>query len=97
DYNLYVRHSGGFERPRQADEFANRTYDAFRAAFDAQYQGKRIPLELGFHVTLMNDGAYWKALERFAGEVCTRPDVECLSYRDFVSRRRDSQKQAWGG
>lgn len=97
DYNFYVRHSGGFERPSQADEFAKRSYDAFRAAFDAQYQGKRIPLELGFHFTLMNDGAYWNALERFAGEVCTRPDVECLSYRDYVSRRRDSQKQAWGG
>lgn len=94
DYNLYVRHSGGFERPSKADEFANRTYDAFRAAFDAQYRGKRIPLELGFHFTLMNDGAYWKALERFAGEVCTRPDVECLSYRDYVSRRRDGEKQA---
>ncbi|TIM23108.1 MAG: polysaccharide deacetylase, partial [Mesorhizobium sp.] len=94
DYNLYVRHSGGFERPSQADEFANRTHDAFRAAFDAQYQGKRIPLELGFHFTLMNDGAYWKALERFAGEVCTRPDVECISYRDYVSRQRAGEKQA---
>ncbi|TIQ09149.1 MAG: polysaccharide deacetylase [Mesorhizobium sp.] len=94
DYNLYVRHSGGFERPSKAGEFANRTYDAFRAAFDAQYQGKRVPLELGFHFTLMNDGAYWKALERFAGEVCTKADVECISYRDYVSRGRDGEKQA---
>jgi hypothetical protein len=44
--HLYVRHSGGFERPSKADEFADRT-DAFRTAFDMQYQGKRIPLELG--------------------------------------------------
>lgn len=94
DYNLYVRHSGGFERPSKAAEFANRTYDAFRAAFDTQYQGKRIPLELGFHFTLMNDGAYWDALERFAGEVCTKPDVECISYRDYVSRQRTGEKQA---
>lgn len=93
DYNLYVRHSGGFERPSKANEFAKRTYDAFRAAFDAQYQGKRIPLELGFHFTLMNDGAYWNALERFAGEVCTKPDVECISYRDYVSRRGAEEKQ----
>ncbi|TWI39614.1 polysaccharide deacetylase family protein [Mesorhizobium tianshanense] len=94
DYNLYVRHSGGFERPSKADEFANRTYDAFRAAFDAQYQGKRIPLEIGFHFTLMNDGAYWNALERFAGEVCTKPDVECINYRDYVTRQRTGEKQA---
>lgn len=94
DYNLYVRHSGGFERPSKAAEFANRTYDAFRAAFDAQYQGKRIPLELGFHFSLMNDGAYWDALEHFAGEVCVKPDVECISHRDYVSRQRTGEKQA---
>ncbi|UCI32482.1 polysaccharide deacetylase family protein [Mesorhizobium sp. B4-1-4] len=94
DYNLYVRHSGGFERPSQADEFANRTYDAFRAAFDAQYQGKRIPLELGFHFTLMNDGAYWTALERFAGEVCVKSDVECISFRDYVERQGGGRKKA---
>jgi peptidoglycan/xylan/chitin deacetylase (PgdA/CDA1 family) len=87
DYNFYVRHSGGFERPSQASEFANRTYAAFRAAFDAQYSGKRIPLELGFHFTLMNDGAYWDALERFAGEVCVMREVECISFRDYVARQ----------
>ncbi|MER9653955.1 polysaccharide deacetylase [Mesorhizobium sp. M0152] len=98
DYNLYVRHSGGFERPSQADEFASRTYDAFRAAFDAQYQGKRVPLELGFHFALMNDGAYWNALERFAGEVCVKADVECISFRDYTSRQDAGQKQpAVGG
>ena len=94
DYNLYVRHSGGFERPSGAAEFAERTYDAFRAAFDRQYQGKRIPLELGFHFTLMNDGAYWSALERFAGEVCVKADVECISFRDYVTRQRAGDRQA---
>ncbi|MER9166643.1 polysaccharide deacetylase [Mesorhizobium australicum] len=97
DYNLYVRHSGGFERPSNAGEFADRTYQAFHAAFDAQYRGKRIPLELGFHFTLMNDGAYWNALERFAGEVCVKSDVECISFRDYVSRQDGGQKQATVG
>ncbi|TJW47828.1 MAG: polysaccharide deacetylase [Mesorhizobium sp.] len=97
DYNLYVRHSGGFERPSMAAEFADRTYDAFRAAFDAQYAGKRIPLELGFHFALMNDGAYWNALERFTGEVCVKADVECISFRDYVSRHDAKQVAAVGG
>jgi peptidoglycan/xylan/chitin deacetylase (PgdA/CDA1 family) len=96
DYNLYVRHSGGFERPSQAAEFTERTYDAFRAAFDAQYAGKRIPLELGFHFTLMNDGAYWNALERFAGEVCVMTQVECISFRDYVSRHEEKQASVGG-
>ncbi|QPC94214.1 polysaccharide deacetylase [Mesorhizobium sp. INR15] len=97
DYNLYVRHSGGFERPSKAKEFENRTYDAFRNAFDAQYSGKRIPLELGFHFTLMNDGAYWNALERFASEVCVKADVECISFRDYVSRQHPDESASVGG
>ena len=80
DYNLFVRHSGGFERPDEAAAFQERSYEAFKAAFDAQYQGGRAPLQLGFHFTLMNDGAYWRALERFAGEVCVKADVVCTSY-----------------
>jgi hypothetical protein len=86
DYNLFVRHSGGFERPDEAAAFQERSYEAFKAAFDAQYWGKRVPLQLGFHFTLMNDGAYWKALERFAEEVCIKTDVVCTSYDDYLAR-----------
>jgi peptidoglycan/xylan/chitin deacetylase (PgdA/CDA1 family) len=87
DYNLFARHSGAVDKPSKAKEFSERAYRAFREAFDRQYAGKRVPLEIGFHFTLMNEGAYWDALERFAGEVCVRPDVECISYRDYVERR----------
>jgi peptidoglycan/xylan/chitin deacetylase (PgdA/CDA1 family) len=92
DYNLFVRHSGGFDRPDEAAAFQARSYEAFKAAFDAQYRGQRVPLQLGFHFTLMNDGAYWNALEQFAGEVCVKPDVVCTSYAGYLSRadQRDS-------
>ncbi len=88
DYNFYVRHSGGFERPNQSADFEERTYQAFEAAFERQYRGERIPLELGFHFTLMNNGAYWNALERFASEVCVKADVECISFHDYLSRMK---------
>ncbi|OHV87282.1 polysaccharide deacetylase family protein [Mesorhizobium sp. ORS 3428] len=94
DYNLYFRHSGGVEKPAMADEFADRAYRTFRAAFDAQYDGKRIPLELGFHFTQMNNGAYWDALERFAGEVCVMKQVECISFRDYLARQHPGEAQA---
>lgn len=96
DYNLYARHSGAKEQVADAKQFEARAYQAFRAAFDGQYAGKRVPLELGFHFTLMNGGAYWNALERFAGEVCVKADVECISYRDYISRKRGSA-EALGG
>lgn len=83
DYNLFVRHSGGIERGSDAEEFSERTYQAFRTAYDKELAGQRRPLQLGFHFTLMNGGAYWDALERFAREVCVRPDTKCVSYREL--------------
>jgi peptidoglycan/xylan/chitin deacetylase (PgdA/CDA1 family) len=84
DYNLFVRHSGGFENPSNSKEFEDRSYDAFRQAFDAQYRGKRLPLQFGFHFVEMNGGAYWRAMERLATDVCTLADVACVTYGDAM-------------
>jgi peptidoglycan/xylan/chitin deacetylase (PgdA/CDA1 family) len=89
DYNMFVRHSGGFERDDKDAVFENRAYDAFEKAFNVEYNGKRKPLELGFHFTLMNGGAYWRALERFAEDVCQKPGVACVSYRDYIGRHAE--------
>lgn len=85
DYNFFVRHSAGLERGDADGAFEERTLSAFRAAFEAERQGARKPLQIGLHFTLMNDGAYWRALERFAEAVCALPDVRCVSYRDFLA------------
>ena len=84
DYNLFVRHSGGEEREDEGGAFEARALDAFRAAFDRQYEGERVPLQIGLHFTLMNGGAYWRALERFSRDVCTMEDVRCVSYRTYL-------------
>jgi peptidoglycan/xylan/chitin deacetylase (PgdA/CDA1 family) len=97
DYNLYVRHSGGFERKGENSEFEERTLAALNAAFEKQYRGGRVPLQIGFHFTLMNGGAYWRALERFARDVCVRPEVDCISYADFVARRAKIKPASVGG
>ncbi len=88
DYNLYVRHSGAIERPDQLNEFEGRAYDAFKRAFDRQYQGQRIPFQIGLHFTLMNGDAYWRALERFTSEVCRKPDVRCTTYSQYLKETR---------
>lgn len=91
DYNLYVRHSAALERPSQSTQFEERAYSAFRAAFERQYNDGRIPLQLGFHFRLMNAGAYWRALERFAKETCRLPDVRCVTYRELARILAGSQ------
>src|SRR5690606_28369515 len=84
DYNLYVRHSGGKERPQAAADFTARTKAAFLAALQGELGGARRPLQIGFHFTLMNGGAYWDALEEFASEACAMAEVRCVSYRDYL-------------
>jgi peptidoglycan/xylan/chitin deacetylase (PgdA/CDA1 family) len=97
DYNMFVRHSGGFEREDKDAAFENRALNAFENAFNAEYQGKRTPLQLGFHFTLMNGGAYWRALERFATDVCQKPGVACVSYRDYIARNAPPNPAAAAG
>ncbi|PYE45195.1 hypothetical protein DFI02_102638 [Rhizobium sp. PP-F2F-G20b] len=80
DYNLFVRHSMGVENRKDSATFEQRTLKAYRDAFSAQYNGNRIPLQLGFHFVEMNGGAYWRALETFLTETCRKPDVACVSY-----------------
>lgn len=84
DYNLFARHSGAKDNLAEANVYEARAYGAFRAAFDKEYQGGRTPLQLGFHFTEMNGGAYWRALARIAREVCREPDVACVTYSDAI-------------
>lgn len=86
DYNLFVRHTGGLEREDDGAVFEERAYRAFRKALQKELDGDRTPLQLGFHFTMMNGGAYWRALERFAAEVCGRADVACVTYSDYLAR-----------
>jgi peptidoglycan/xylan/chitin deacetylase (PgdA/CDA1 family) len=84
DYNMFVRHSGGFERAGDSEAFEERSYRAFRQAFERQYTGSRKPLQIGMHFTLMNGGAYWRAIERLAQDVCGKPEVRCTTYEKYL-------------
>lgn len=92
DYNLFIRHSGGLDNPSRSAEFEERTYSAFRTAFDKQYDGDRIPLQIGLHFVEMNGGAYWRAMERLVTEVCGKEDVACVSYSQAIDMLKDREK-----
>ena len=92
DYNLFIRHSGGLDNPSRSAEFEERTYSAFRTAFDRQYAGDRIPLQIGLHFVEMNGGAYWRAMERLVTEVCGKEDVACVSYSEAIDTLKDRER-----
>jgi hypothetical protein len=94
DYNLYVRHSKGKEKPEKSAAFEESTLKAYRDAFAGQYDGERIPLQLGFHFVEMNAGAYWRALDRFLTETCAQKDVACVSYDEAMDILADEKRAA---
>ncbi|RWX78699.1 polysaccharide deacetylase [Neorhizobium lilium] len=93
DYNLFVRHSKGVNDPAHAADYEERAYSAFKAAFDKQYDGERIPLQIGLHFVEMNDGAYWRAMERLVTDVCSRADVACVSYSEAIRMLKEREKR----
>ncbi|WEZ85134.1 polysaccharide deacetylase [Rhizobium sp. 32-5/1] len=95
DYNLFIRHSMGVENRKNSTAFEERALSAYRNAFQAEYEGARIPLQLGFHFVEMNGGAYWRALDRFLSETCSKPDVACISYAQALPMI-EAQKKADG-
>ncbi|MCR9138778.1 MAG: polysaccharide deacetylase [Alphaproteobacteria bacterium] len=84
DYNLFIRHSAGLENASQTRQFEERTYQAFRRAFDKEHKGARRPFQIGMHFVEMNGGAYWRALERLLSDVCGMPDVDCVTYGEAI-------------
>ena len=92
DYNLFIRHSMGVENRKDSAAFEERALAAYRNAFDGQYAGDRIPLQLGFHFVEMNGGAYWRALDRFLTETCGKPDVACVSHAEALSMLPNEKK-----
>ncbi len=98
DYNLFIRHSMGVENRKDSAVFEARTIEAYRKAFEAQYQGNRIPLQLGFHFVEMNGGAYWRALDRFLTETCGKRDVACVSYAEalpLIANQKKADRSAF--
>jgi len=94
DYNLYVRHSKAKEAPEKSAAFEESTLEAYRDAFARQYDGARIPLQLGFHFVEMNAGAYWRALDRFLTETCGQKDVACVSYAEAMNILANEKRAA---
>jgi peptidoglycan/xylan/chitin deacetylase (PgdA/CDA1 family) len=89
DYNLFIRHSAGIDHPSKGDEFAERSYKAFKQAFEEQYNGERMPLQIGLHFVTMNGSAYWAAMERLVAEVCPKPDVACVTYSQALDMLKE--------
>ncbi|MCC6138557.1 MAG: hypothetical protein IT287_07985 [Bdellovibrionaceae bacterium] len=86
DYNFYMGQSKAVDGPEtKFKEYEDQTYNTYVGYFKNNYYGNRAPLHIGHHFSKWNGGAYWKAMQRFAEEVCSKPEVRCVTYKELLS------------
>ncbi len=91
NYNMVANH--GEADAKRAAQIEPLVYDGYMNAFDRLYYGNRAPLELSNHFTHMSHDAYNKAVEKFVLNVCVKPEVHCVSYReatDWMDAHKDA-------
>ncbi len=87
DYNFYFKQSAAKDVAVQGtvtwQKFYDDTYNSFMNYFNANYEGGRAPVQIASHFSPWNDGVYWAAMRDFANNVCGKPEVFCVSFKDL--------------
>ncbi|MEU3774746.1 hypothetical protein AB0F11_16380 [Streptomyces sp. NPDC032472] len=86
DYNYMVNQSGTTTQgdASQHAYWGAQMRDGLLQAFARAYGGNRAPLIIGNHFESWNGGTYMRAVEDVIKNVCTRPEVRCVSFRELV-------------
>lgn len=88
DYNWLCYQSGCESKPdltqEEADRFKNQVLESYKYYFNVNYFGNRAPIHIGHHFSQWNKGIYWAAMKEFANYTCSRPDVRCVTYKEYA-------------
>jgi hypothetical protein len=88
DYSLWILQSYGKEEAVKGtelwDKYFNDVKKAYTVYFERNYENNRAPVVIGNHFSLWNDGVYWEAMKSFAEDVCGKPEVYCVTFKEYV-------------
>ncbi|MFH9618453.1 hypothetical protein ACH4MM_32780 [Streptomyces pratensis] len=85
DYNFMFNQSGTTQGdPGKHEYWGNQMRDGLLQGFDRAYNGNRAPLIIGNHFESWNGGTYMRAIEETIKTVCTKQDVQCVSFRQLA-------------
>lgn len=86
DYNFMVNQSGTRTQgdPDKQEYWGNQMRDGLLKGFDRAYDGNRAPLIIGNHFESWNGGTYMRAIDQVVENVCNKPDVRCVSFRQLA-------------
>lgn len=88
DYSLWMHQSQVKEVAVKGtplwQKYFDELYQAYMEYFNTNYNGNRAPVIIANHFSKWNDGVYWEALKAVAEEVCGKPEVKCVSFKELV-------------
>lgn len=70
----------------------------YKSYFNKNYYGNRAPLHIGHHFSQWMSGAYFETFFEFANEVCSKPEVKCVTYKelmDYMEKQPSSKIDAF--
>jgi hypothetical protein len=86
DYNFMANQSGSTHGPESEwPTYRKQMHDGLMQGFERAYQGNRAPLIIGNHFEEWNGGAYMDAVADVMRDVCTKPEVRCVSFEQLVN------------
>ncbi|MFE0101365.1 hypothetical protein [Streptomyces sp. NPDC059009] len=85
DYNYMVNQSGSATQgdPDKQEFWGDQMRDSLIQGFNRAYKGNRAPLIIGNHFESWNGGTYMRAVEETIQNVCNKPEVRCVSFRQL--------------
>lgn len=88
DYSLWMLQSLGVNEAIKGtalwDKYFLDVKNSYLKYFERNYKNNRAPVVIGNHFSLWNDGVYYEALKSFAEEVCGKPEVYCVTFKEYV-------------
>ncbi len=86
DFNIMYEQTGGKTDAPQAQwpALEKQATEFYVGGFERAYTTNRAPLFIGNHFESWNGGVYMNAVENTMRQVCTKQEVRCVSFRQFV-------------
>jgi hypothetical protein len=86
DYNFLANQSGDSIAgdPSKYAQWEKKTRDGYLNGFERAYNGSRAPFFVGNHFETWNGGIYMQAVTDVVKDVCKRPGVRCVSFKELA-------------
>ena len=88
DFNFFTAETGAQDSVQEGTPewlgFSDDLKSAYANYFNHNYSGNRAPMYVASHFSQWNGDLYWNSMKAFAEDVCGKPEVHCVNYKELA-------------